>query len=84
MPKPTSMPPPLKAMGSPVASPAAAPASSTGAAHGLRAVESAESLDDGDAALLDFEDDGTAAAADYTEEDFDKEMLDMEAMLATS
>lgn len=43
-----------------------------------------ESLDDADRELLDFEDDGTDPPADYTEEDFDKELLEMDAMLATS
>jgi hypothetical protein len=43
-----------------------------------------ESLEEEDAALLDFEEDASGAGAEYTEDDFDKEMLDMEAMLATS
>ena len=88
--KPKAQLTPRKAAAALAAAPAVAPAASSalsaaGASVALRPVESAESLEDGDAALLDFEEDATAAGgADYTEDDFDKEMLDMEAMLATS
>ena len=70
--------------------PAAAVAPSSALSAGapsvaLRPVESTESLEDEDAALLDFDEDAAGAGgAEYTEDDFDKEMLDMEAMLATS
>ena len=76
--RPAALPPSKSA--APPPKPAAAPA----AASAPTAALSRQDTDELDAELLDFEADDEVAGAEYTDADFDKELLDMEAAAAVS